>query len=400
MAAAGRAEALGLPLTEAEEWRYSRVDELDLGVYAPSVAAPEHDPGAPPALPEGEGPWAAEVTLVDGWVRDVVVRDDAVTVTTDGADDALGSVMGEAHDALVEWSVALAPTPVVLRVRRGATVSAPIFLRSVSATADAITAPRVLVVVEEGADATVVEHQTSLDGARLVLPLVELDVAPRARLAYSTLQQHTSATWQMESLVARVGQEATLTAAAVALGGEYTRLRTDCRLEGRGATGNLLAGYFGEDDQTLDFRTFQDHRAPDTTSDLLFKGAVGGRSRSIYTGLITVRPEARGTNAFQTNRNLKLSDAAWAESVPNLEIQNNDVHCSHASTVGPIDEDQRFYLESRGVPPQTAERLVVAGFFRDVLDRMPAPAPVLAAVRAAFDDRLDRLDEVRVEAAP
>ena len=120
---------------------------------------------------------------------------------------------------------------------------------------------------------------------------------------------------------------------------------------GRGATGDLLAVYFGEGDQTLDFRTFQDHDAPDTTSNLLFKGAVGGHSRSVYTGLIQVEKEARGTNAFQTNRNLKLSDHAWAESVPNLEIENNDVHCSHASTVGPVDEEQRFYLESRGVPP-------------------------------------------------
>ena len=112
----------------------------------------------------------------------------------------------------------------------------------------------------------------------------------------------------------------------------------------------LRAVYFGEGDQTLDFRTFQDHAAPDTTSNLLFKGAVGGHSRSVYTGLIRVRKDARGTNAFQTNRNIKLSDDAWAESVPNLEIENNDVHCSHASTVGPIDEEQRFYLESRGVP--------------------------------------------------
>jgi len=194
----------------------------------------------------------------------------------------------------------------------------------------------------------------------------------------------------MATQVARVGQQGTLVASLVALGGDYTRVRTDCRLEGRGASGDLLAAYFGEDTQTLDFRTFQDHRAPDTQSDLLFKGAVSGKSRSIYTGLITVRPEARGTNAFQTNRNLKLSDEAWAESVPNLEIENNDVHCSHASTVGPIDEEQRFYLESRGVPPLMAERLVVAGFFADVLSRMPAPKPVMQAVSAAIEDRLDR----------
>ncbi len=365
-AAATRALEAGLPSPEAEEWRYSRVDELDLGSYAPVLAAPEVDPGVAP-----DGPWAAVVTLVDGWVRSVDVVDPTVTVTT-GDDAGLGSVLGEAHDSLAEWSLALAPSPVVVRVARGQRVADPVLVRSLATVASGLSAPRVLVVADEDAELTVVELQGSDDARRLVLPLIEIDVAPRARVAYTVVQQHGAATWQVANLVARVGQEAHLVASAVALGGEYARLRTDCRLDGRGASGDLLAAYFGEDDQTLDFRTFQDHRAPDTQSDLLFKGAVGGRSRSIYTGLITVRPDARGTNANQTNRNLKLSDEAWAESVPNLEIQNNDVRCSHASSVGPIDEDQRFYLESRGVPPEVAERLVVSGFFGDVLERMPA----------------------------
>jgi Fe-S cluster assembly protein SufD len=328
------------------------------------------------------------ITLVDGWATSVEVRDGGLSVDT-GDDPALGSVMGEAKDGLAEWSVALAATPVVVRVRRGATVADPILIRSVAATPGGLSAPRVAVVVEDGAQASVVELQGSPDHDALVLPLVELDLGPRAVLSYTTIQRHGPKTWQIANQAARVAQEATLTSALVALGGDYARVRTDCRLEGRGATGNLQAAYFGEADQTLDFRTFQDHAAPDTTSDLLFKGAVGGRSRSIYTGLITVRPEARGTNAFQTNRNLKLSDEAWAESVPNLEIQNNDVHCSHASTVGPIDDEQRFYLESRGVPPEQAERLVVSGFFADVLARMAAPEPLLADVRAAIESRLD-----------
>jgi Fe-S cluster assembly protein SufD len=139
----------------------------------------------------------------------------------------------------------------------------------------------------------------------------------------------------------------------------------------------------------LDFRTFQDHAAPDTTSNLLFKSAVGGSSRSVYTGLIKVRKDARGTNAFQTNRNVKLSEHAWAESVPNLEIENNDVRCSHASTVGPVDEDQRFYLESRGVPTPVAERLIVAGFFAEVLEQFPVPA-VVPLLEAGIEERLDR----------
>jgi Fe-S cluster assembly protein SufD len=157
---------------------------------------------------------------------------------------------------------------------------------------------------------------------------------------------------------------------------------------GRGASADLLSIYYGDGDQTLDFRTFQDHVAPDCTSDLLFKGVVDDRSRSVYSGLIKVRPTARGTNAFQTNRNVKLSEDAWAESVPNLEIENNDVRCSHASTVGPIDEDQRFYLESRGVPTDVAERLIVSGFLGEVVERLPVVA-ARGLVRSRIEETLD-----------
>src|SRR5205807_9669716 len=120
-------------------------------------------------------------------------------------------------------------------------------------------------------------------------------------------------------------------------------------------------------DRMHDFRTLQDHAGPSSTSDLLFKGAVKDHGRSVYSGLIRVRKEAPGTNAFQTNRNLVLSEGASAESVPNLEIETNDVKCSHASAVGPIDEEQRYYLESRGVPPDVAERLIVMGVSGEVL---------------------------------
>ena len=208
-------------------------------------------------------------------------------------------------------------------------------------------------------------------GTSMVVPLTEVHVAADARLDLVTVQQLGAAAWQVGSLVADVAQQGDLRVGLVGLGGEYARLRTDCTLAGRGANGDLLAAYFGDGDQTLDFRTFQHHDAPDTTSNLLFKGAVGGHSRSVYTGLIRVDKQARGTNAYQTNRNIKLSDDAWAESVPNLEIENNDVHCSHASAVGPIDEEQRFYLESRGVPTAEAERLIVAGFFDEVFGAFP-----------------------------
>jgi Fe-S cluster assembly protein SufD len=235
----------------------------------------------------------------------------------------------------------------------------------------------------------VIDWHGSADVAALVSPVIELDVHRAARLGYTNVQLRGPRIWQVASQLSRVDTDATLTSGQAGLGGEYARTRTDCRLVGRGATGNLQALYFGRGTQTLDFRTFQQHAAPDTTSNLLFKGVVDDSSRSVYTGLIKVEKDARGTNAFQTNRNLKLSDDAWAESVPNLEIETNDVHCSHASTVGPIDEDQRFYLESRGVPTEVAERLVVAGFFAEVLEALPAAA-VVPLVRAAIEERLGR----------
>ena len=123
-----------------------------------------------------------------------------------------------------------------------------------------------------------------------------------------------------------------------------------------------------------DVRTLQDHLAAHTTSDLLCKGAVAGRSRSVYSGLIRVRHGAVRAEAFQTNHNLVLDRRAHADSVPNLDIEENDVRCSHASTVGPVDEDQRYYLESRGVPPGRAEQLIVLGFFDDIVERSPVPS--------------------------
>jgi Fe-S cluster assembly protein SufD len=149
--------------------------------------------------------------------------------------------------------------------------------------------------------------------------------------------------------------------------------------------------YFGEGEQMHDFRTMQDHAAPKTTSDLLFKGAVEDRAQSVYTGLIRVRKGAAGTQAFQTNRNLVLSEGARANSVPNLEIDENDLSCSHASAVGPIDERQRYYLESRGVPPEAANRLIVLGFFDELLERAPVTA-LLGWLRHAVARKLEHVD--------
>jgi len=254
------------------------------------------------------------------------------------------------------------------------------------------------VVVDAGEDSevTVLERFVSADGVRaLVVPVVELRAGPAARLRYLAVNDLGLDTWLIGHQVAEGGRDSSTLLSTVALGGDYARVRTEGRLVGPGAQGNQVAVYFGEGGQMHDFRTLQHHVAPRTTSELLFKGAVEGHSRSVYTGLIRIGKDAKGSNAFQTNRNLKLSDGAWAESVPNLDIENNDVRCSHASTVGPIDAEQAFYLASRGVPPTVAERLIVLGFFDEVIDRLPVPA-LGPALRARFAAKLDRRDLAEV----
>jgi Fe-S cluster assembly protein SufD len=305
--------------------------------------------------------------------------------------DAVGAAVGEAPDAFVSLHDAFTVDPVVVDVPPGVTTPGPVVVVHVTEGDGVATFPHLVVRAGADAEVSVLEIQASGGERALVVPVTEILAGRAARVGHVTVQQLGLATWQVGLQVAQVEAEATLRTTSIGFGGDYARLRTDCRMVGRGATGELDAVYFGEGAQTLDFRTFQDHVAPDCTSNLLFKGAVGGHSRSVYTGMIHVGKEARGTNAFQTNRNVKLSDGAWAESVPNLVIENNDVRCSHASAVGPVDEEQRFYLESRGVPGDDAERLIVSGFFDEVLSRLPVDglAPLLRGTIAAKFERKD-----------
>ena len=198
-----------------------------------------------------------------------------------------------------------------------------------------------------------------------------------------SIQSLNGASWQIAHQASTIGAHATLSSYAVALGGSYARLRTDSALAGESGASRLRAAFIGRNDQMLDFRTLQDHQAPRTTSDLLFMGAVADTSHSVYSGLIKVRRGAVKSDAMQTNHNLVLDEGAHADSVPNLDIEENDVKCSHGSTVGPVDEDQRYYLESRGIEPERAEQLIVAGFFDSIADQVP-----LAGVRTLIGNAL------------
>lgn len=394
--AAPAPSSLAMPSTDEEVWRYSRVADLALEEWTLVTDPSDGVPQEAAAILDALGHLSGAVVVRNGSVVSARLDDDLAAkgvnvgalVAAPEAADVLGSVSGEGPDVFASLNDAHFLDGVLIDVPAGVTVPAPIAIVDWVDREEAAIYPRVVIRVGKDADVRVLDWHGSSDVAAFVAPLVELDVARAGRLAYGNVQVRGARVWQIASQVSRVDADATLTSSHVGVGCEYGRMRTDCHLVGRGATGNLSAVYFGHESQTLDFRTFQKHDAPHTNSNLLYKGAVGGHSRSVYTGLIRVEKDARGTNAFQTNRNLKLSETAWAESVPNLEIETNDVKCSHASTVGPVDEDQVFYLESRGIPTETAERLIVAGFFDEVLEDFPVTA-VVPLIDDVIDQRLN-----------
>ena len=392
LAAAERFSAGSLPDPSEEIWRYSRISELDLDAYRPALDLPD---GAADVgnIPEGTGQRAALVVVHNGRVarvevdpamaaKGLVVAD--VATLADG-DDLLGRTA--VADAFTELNSAFLPGATVVRIPRGLVVEQPIIIVH-HLDGDGIASfSRTIIEAGDNSDATVIEHQSSSDVVAFSDPVVDLDVGDAARLRYLNVQDLGSRVFQVGYQASRVGRDATLQSSVVALGGDYARVRTDSRIDGKGGTSFLTAVYFADGARMHDFRTIQDHVAPKTTSDLLFKGAVSDTARSVYSGLIRVGKEARGTNAYQTNRNLVLSEGAGAESVPNLEIETNDVVCSHASAVGPVDDEQRYYLESRGIPPQVAERLIVLGFFGEVLDRLPL-SEAITGLRATLVRRL------------
>lgn len=331
-------DAVDVPTTDAEIWRYSRIGELDLAAYHPI----DHE---------------VDVTGDVG----LVTRTDAVELF-----DATPDVFAGLNRS--------AGRTVHLVVPPGRVLTDPIVVTHSIPGGGSLTTPRL--VIEAGADSeiTVIERFVSSSaGPALTLPVVQIRTAPAARVRYLAVNDLSATAWSIGHQQSESDRDSTLLLSTVALGGDYARVRTEARSIGKGASTRQVALYFADGEQMHDFRVIQEHVAPYTTSDLLFKGAVQDHSASVYTGLISIGEEARGTVAYQTNRTLTLSDGAWAESVPNLDIRTNDVKCSHASTVGPIDEDQRFYLESRGVRPEVAERLVILGFFDEVLSQLPSP---------------------------
>ncbi|MPZ71602.1 MAG: hypothetical protein GEU71_19115, partial [Actinobacteria bacterium] len=208
------------------------------------------------------------------------------------------------------------------------------------------------------------------DGTHSV-PDVFLDVGDGARLRFLEVQGFAPDGVGVVHQRVRVGRDATVRLGEVGIGGLLGRLDLTIEMEGDGSSSEVVGVFFGEGDQTLDYRMVMNHIGRNTSSDVFLKGAVEDRAQSVFTGLLRIDEDASGTSAFETNRNLVLSEEAKAHSVPNLEILNNDVICGHGSSVGPLEEANLYYLMSRGLSRERAERVLMSGFFREAIDRLP-----------------------------
>ena len=378
--ASQRLDGATLPSWELEEWRYSPIQDLELGRYSVAETATALTDDELAGL-QTKYPTPNLVVTRNG----MVVHAQGIADVIDGRGDELR--LSENGDIFSDMNELYAQAVVFVQVGAGKMIDDDIVIVHLIDQDGAAVFTRLVIDAGDAAAVKVLEVFESTDIDAFVVPHIEASCAGSANVGYVGQQHLGPRVWQVGSQISEVGQQGTFRSSLSAFGGHYARMRSDCRLEGRGAHGDLDAIYFGNDDQVLDFRTFQDHNAPNTTSNLLFKGVVDDASRAIYTGLIRVSEDAPGTVAYQTNSNIKLGKDSWAESVPNLEIETNDVRCSHASTVGPIDEDQRFYLETRGIPPEIADRLIVAGFFDEVIDDLPIKSAE-PQIRAAIDAKL------------
>ena len=360
------AQEVKFPTGQQEKWRYSPIHKLRLEDYELLDRKPER--------PEIRN---SEIALPSS--NFVQINDGYLTSRTESEEyDVLHiSQMGSPFEFKVgidffsQLNLALSPDPIVIKVARNTSVQEPIYVYHNLTVEQAMTFPKLHFEIESGSNVSIVEIFQS-DNLRCVsIPETKISVGDGANVKYQQVQNIGQNVWQIGNLDVSVGQQAMFDGATVGIGGGYARMESHCRLIGRGATGNLSAIYHGTGGQVLDYRTYQEHVGRDTQSNLLFKGVLDDQATSIYTGLIRVHKNASGTNAYQTNKTIKLSEQTLAESVPNLEIENNDVKCSHASTVSPVDDDQRFYLETRGIPSEMVDKLIVRGFINEVVQKLP-----------------------------
>ncbi len=372
---------MSMPSDKDEMWKYIDLDfdlsDFDL-VGPGTTGEPDASPNVESLAGAVDGP---HVTVVDGLTASLPdTESDGVRVRSlAGIGDDTGPLLEGLDSVIVDPSTdvfaaaheAFGTDGVLVHVERN--VTSPAVLVDVRVTRrSGLSFPRVVISTAELAQASVVVHLRSVaDSAALVVPRIEIAAGAASNVAVSVVQTLDRSARSIGHLRAVVGRDATVTVAEAGIGGALSRWQLTVDLEGRGSSANIVGAYFGDRNQVLDYRYFMHHAGLNTTSDMFLKGAVEDQALSVFTGLIRIDEGAQHTDAFQTNRNLILSDGAAAQSVPNLEILANDVKCGHGSSVGPLDEEQRYYLMSRGLDQERADRLQVRGFFEQALRRFP-----------------------------
>jgi len=386
-------ERTPMPTTRLEEWRYTNLKKkLDLDALRFSDAeALSSDPTTwPPQLRaamDEDREASGHIVIIDGHVVHADVDEGlaAKGVILESLHDAITN-----HEVLVQEHLATEAVPaeegkfaalnaalwndgIFLFVPRGVRLEQPVRVTRWLSEAGTAYFSRVLIVAESASQVSYVDEVLSDDfeSQTYTSTAVELIARNGAQVQYVAVQRLGRGAFYQSMQRTLAERDAKLDTLNVALGASVTRVDLNARLLGPGANSDMLGLYFGDGDQHFDFNTSQDHVAPNTFSDLLYKGALDGASRAAFRGIIRVLPGAQGTDAYQTNRNLLLSPDSRADSLPNLEIEADDVKCSHGATVGQLDAEAKFYLMSRGLSLVQAERLVVLGFLGEVLAKLP-----------------------------
>jgi Fe-S cluster assembly protein SufD len=379
--AARLAETLELPQFKGRPgWEFTDISGLDLETYEAAVDAPLA--GGVPALFELSPPGSLPPGVV------VSTIDEAAETHPELIERHLGTIV-KPDDLLVARNEANFKGGAFVFVPQGVVVEEPILLTAVQSSASTELDRRTLIVLEEGAQAEVWEQylsaQEDLDGVFNVV--TELAVGDGAHLRYVCGQALSESSWIFGAQRAEVGRDGHLDWVALGFGSTRGRVRMETRLAGEGAEARVTGAYATRLRQHVDFDTTQEHAAPNTTSDLAFRGVLTGRSTAVWKGNIIVDPGAQKTDAFQESRNLLLSKRAHADAIPGLEIQANDVRCTHAAAVAQVDPEQLFYLRSHGLDLDVARRLVVEGFLAALVERFPA-GPVRERLAGALERRL------------
>ena len=378
-----RYRALPLPTTRDEHWRFTDLSTFDPDAWHAPVV---EDAPAGTSFLELD---AAGVATLDERGLTIVsapegIRFEALT----DAEPLLGSLV-KPDDKLRAHNAAVWQQGLLVRVPAGVELDRPLFLRVTNTVEGGSLFWRVLVVAEPGSRFTLIEELASAtpELAGYANAAVEIVVHDGAKVEYVNVQNLSQKTWLFSSNHAQVERDAELDWVTGGFGSAKGKVWIQNDLVGRGATSRVTGAYFADGHQHLDFDTYQLHAAPDTESDFAFKGALRDSARTVWRGMIRVEEGAQKTNAYQENRNLLLSKQASANSIPGLEILANDVRCTHGATLSPVDREQLFYLMARGLPRAEAERLIVRGFFQDVLDRVDLE-PVRDALGAALEARI------------